>query len=255
MTMSCSAGTLPAKNIQTLKRKCQNQKFWGQIFDIPFSPVHWVGYNTLEEKYKAAVKVNWSLLTRREIFPESLMPPKRSSSNMWIQEPWITNATNLENGWHLYKKSAGYGRNIWSSRILKDIRVGSVLNLSVTILKVSTYTETLTTQPQRNARYSWRHGRKNQNIFVTIRIKFHPVHTMQIKQVFYIESFRTVCTSIKGEKKQFDVMKQMKDKMRIAAMVCTAEDGWRAPIAWIGKSKNPRCFNFPESHIAATTVT
>ena len=36
----------------------------------------------------------------------------------------------------------------------------------------------------------------------------------------------------------------MKDKMRIIAMICTAEDGWHVPIPFIGKSKNPRCFKF-----------
>ena len=36
----------------------------------------------------------------------------------------------------------------------------------------------------------------------------------------------------------------MKDKTIITAMFCTAADGWRAPIALIGKSNNPHCFNF-----------
>ena len=34
----------------------------------------------------------------------------------------------------------------------------------------------------------------------------------------------------------------MKDKERVTLMVCTSADGWRAPLALIGKSKKPVCF-------------
>ena len=39
-------------------------------------------------------------------------------------------------------------------------------------------------------------------------------------------------------------MKNMRDKKIMAAMICTASYCWRAPIALIVKSNNPRCFNF-----------
>ena len=35
----------------------------------------------------------------------------------------------------------------------------------------------------------------------------------------------------------------MKDKTRVTMMVTTAADGWRAPLAIVGKYARPRCFN------------
>jgi hypothetical protein len=46
----------------------------------------------------------------------------------------------------------------------------------------------------------------------------------------------------KDNKKQFKGTKQMKDKARVTAMICTAADGFRLPVAIIGKAKKPVCF-------------
>ena len=42
-----------------------------------------------------------------------------------------------------------------------------------------------------------------------------------------------------NNKKRFKGTKQMKDKTRATAMICTAADGTRLPIAIIGKAKKP----------------
>ena len=54
----------------------------------------------------------------------------------------------------------------------------------------------------------------------------------------------------KGEAKTLKGKKQMKDKTRVTVMVTTAADGWRAPLAVIGKSKQPQCFNLSKSPMA-----
>ena len=46
----------------------------------------------------------------------------------------------------------------------------------------------------------------------------------------------------KDNKKQFKGMKQMKDKACVMGMICTAADGFRLPVAIIGKAKKPVCF-------------
>ena len=45
------------------------------------------------------------------------------------------------------------------------------------------------------------------------------------------------------KRKQFKGTKQMKDKTRVTAMICTAADGFRLPVAIIGKAKKPVCFD------------
>jgi len=47
----------------------------------------------------------------------------------------------------------------------------------------------------------------------------------------------------KNKRKDFKGTKQMKDKTRVTAMVCTAADGFRVPVAIIGKAKRPQCFD------------
>ena len=47
-------------------------------------------------------------------------------------------------------------------------------------------------------------------------------------------------------------MKQIKDKMIMTTTICTSEDGWRASIKLIGKSNNPRCFNFLDTGLQPT---
>ena len=44
----------------------------------------------------------------------------------------------------------------------------------------------------------------------------------------------------------------MKDKTRITAMICIESYGWRVPIGIIGKSNNPRCFNFLDPGLQPT---
>ena len=46
----------------------------------------------------------------------------------------------------------------------------------------------------------------------------------------------------KAKKKDYAGTKRMKDKERITLMVCTSADGWRVPLALIGKFKKPVCF-------------
>ena len=46
----------------------------------------------------------------------------------------------------------------------------------------------------------------------------------------------------KNNKKKFKGTKQMKDKARITGMICTTADGFRLPVAIIGKAKKPVCF-------------
>ena len=46
----------------------------------------------------------------------------------------------------------------------------------------------------------------------------------------------------KKNKKNFKGTKQMTDKTRVTLMICTAADGFKVPIALIGKSKKPTCF-------------
>ena len=45
----------------------------------------------------------------------------------------------------------------------------------------------------------------------------------------------------KDHRKEYSGTKQMKDKNQVTAMICTAADGWEAPIALIGKSQAPCC--------------
>ena len=54
----------------------------------------------------------------------------------------------------------------------------------------------------------------------------------------------------KGEGKSLKGKKQMKDKTCLTVMFKTAADGWRVPLAVIGKSKQPRCFNLRKPPIA-----
>ena len=46
----------------------------------------------------------------------------------------------------------------------------------------------------------------------------------------------------KKNKSNFKGTKKMKDKTRATAMVCTAADGFKLPIALIGKASNQTCF-------------
>ena len=47
----------------------------------------------------------------------------------------------------------------------------------------------------------------------------------------------------KIQKNNYKGANQMKDKTRITLMVCTAASGGKVPLAMIGKSKSPRCFD------------
>ena len=77
------------QKIQTLKWKCQNQYFFGQTFALLFLVVHWFSCNTLEEKYKTTLKLNWSLLSWRKILPENLKLLNGISSSILMQNIWI----------------------------------------------------------------------------------------------------------------------------------------------------------------------
>ena len=51
----------------------------------------------------------------------------------------------------------------------------------------------------------------------------------------------TICEEVK--RREMKGTKSMKDKDRITAMVCTSSLGVKVPLAYVGKSNNPRCFS------------
>ena len=54
----------------------------------------------------------------------------------------------------------------------------------------------------------------------------------------------------KNNKSNFKGTKYMKDKTHAAGMICNTDDGFKLPIALIGKAKNPTCFQLLDPGVA-----
>ena len=73
------------------------------------------------------------------------------------------------------------------------------------------------------------------------------IHNADQTGLFHQKLPNRVCVD-KSNAKSFAGVKQMKDKTRSTLMVCIAADGSKAPLAMVGKPKQPVCFQLCEGN-------
>lgn len=80
--------------------------------------------------------------------------------------------------------------------------------------------------------------------------KLMDTHDIDTSRVYNVDQTGLYYTKLpncmyvnKADQNNFAGTKQMKLKERVTLMVCTAADGSKCPLAMVGKSKLPTCFN------------